>query len=215
MLLAIDAETTGVPLWKLPSSHPEQPHIVQLAAQLIDPETRTARASWDMLVAPNGWTIPNAATAIHGISQERAATEGVNESIAVRTYMDAWAQADVVLGYSTAFDQRIMRIAMVREGMTRPEIEAYERKRAIDVMAMVTPICKIPPTDKMMATGNRTYKTPSLVQAALVLLGERMPGAHNAAHDLEFTLKLYWQVQDLKREANEWPTAYRTDTRRI
>ena len=30
-LLMFDTETTGLPLWKDPSDHPDQPHLVQLA----------------------------------------------------------------------------------------------------------------------------------------------------------------------------------------
>ena len=38
MKLAIfyDTETTGIPLFSEPSEHPGQPHIVQLAACLVD-----------------------------------------------------------------------------------------------------------------------------------------------------------------------------------
>lgn len=200
MILAVDLETCGVPLWKLPSSHPDQPHIVQFAAQLIDPESRTVRASWDMIIAPNGWTIPEAAVAVHGITTQRAEANGVKESIAVRTYIDAWAQCDAVLGYNTAFDRRMLRIAMVRDGMSRTQIETFERKKSIDVMQLATPVCKLPPTDAMMATNQRTFKTPNLTQAALLLLGERLSNAHNAAADLDVTLRLYWQLQDLKKE---------------
>jgi DNA polymerase-3 subunit epsilon len=200
MILAIDLETTGVPLWKRPSIEREQPHIVQFAAQLIDPESRTVRSAWDMIIAPNGWTIPEEAVAIHGITNQRAEADGVRESIAVRTYINAWSQCDAVLGYSTAFDKRMMRIAMLRDGMSRPQIERFERKPTIDVMQLVTPACKLPPTDAMMASNQRTFKTPSLVQAALLLLGERMTEAHNATADLEVTLKLYWQLQDSKKE---------------
>mgnify|MGYP000116575521 FL=1 len=35
-----DTETSGLPLFKLPSEHPDQPHIVQLGACLVDIDTR-------------------------------------------------------------------------------------------------------------------------------------------------------------------------------
>lgn len=199
MILALDVETSGLPEWKKSSANPDQPHIVQFAAAIVNPETRALHASWDMIVAPDGWTISSEMTAIHGISQERAAAEGVKESLVVRTYIDAWQRCATILGYNVQFDRRIMRIAMIRDGMTRAQIEAIEKKSAIDVMKLATPICKLPPSHAMMAAGIKSYKTPSLEQAVLVLLGERMPGAHNAATDLEYTLRLFWELQDLHK----------------
>lgn len=35
-----DTETSSLPLFKLPSEHPDQPHIVQLGACLVDIDTR-------------------------------------------------------------------------------------------------------------------------------------------------------------------------------
>lgn len=35
-----DTETQFLPLWKEPSEHPDQPHIVELAAVLVDTQTR-------------------------------------------------------------------------------------------------------------------------------------------------------------------------------
>lgn len=37
--LFYDNETNGLPLFKEPSNHPGQPHIVQLAAVLVDLDT--------------------------------------------------------------------------------------------------------------------------------------------------------------------------------
>ena len=40
-----DTETTGLPLFKEHSEHPSQPHIVQLAACLVDLDTRKTIAA--------------------------------------------------------------------------------------------------------------------------------------------------------------------------
>ena len=51
-------ETTGLPDFKAPSGAPHQPHIVQLAALLVDLDTRQTSAAWTSSFRPNGWTIP-------------------------------------------------------------------------------------------------------------------------------------------------------------
>ena len=57
--LFFDTETTGLPLFKEPSEHPDQPHLVQLAASLVDLDTRAVLSSIDVIVKPDGWTIPD------------------------------------------------------------------------------------------------------------------------------------------------------------
>ena len=72
LALAYDTETTGLPLWNDPSDDPRQPHIVQLAAALVDIDTRRTIASMDVIVKPDGWTIPDDTVAVHGITTEHA-----------------------------------------------------------------------------------------------------------------------------------------------
>lgn len=54
-----------------PSEHPGQPHIVQLAALLVDPESHETIASMDVIVRPSGWTIPDDVAAVHGTTTAR------------------------------------------------------------------------------------------------------------------------------------------------
>lgn len=35
MYLVFDTETTGLPIWKEPSDHPDQPHVVDIAWTLF------------------------------------------------------------------------------------------------------------------------------------------------------------------------------------
>lgn len=83
LALFYDTETTGLPLFKEPSEHPDQPHIVQLAACLVDLDTRKTIASMDVIVKPNGWTIPAEVSAIHGITTEHAMDVGISEAMAI------------------------------------------------------------------------------------------------------------------------------------
>lgn len=57
LLLVFDTETTGLPDWKKPSGSDEQPHIVQLAAHLVDDDDRKIIHTIDHVVKPNGWEI--------------------------------------------------------------------------------------------------------------------------------------------------------------
>ncbi|MGT2505722.1 hypothetical protein [Cupriavidus basilensis] len=57
-ILFYDTETSGLPQWSLPSEDPSQPHITQIAAELHDEDTGTTLAFMDLLIRPDGWTIP-------------------------------------------------------------------------------------------------------------------------------------------------------------
>lgn len=81
--LFFDTETSGLPRWKEPSESPDQPHIVQLAAELVDLETREVLESMDVIVKPDGWTISAEMTAIHSITQEHALEVGIPEKDAI------------------------------------------------------------------------------------------------------------------------------------
>lgn len=78
-----DTETTGIPNWKEPSEHPDQPHIVQLAAELVDLDTQEVLDSMDVIVKPDGWIISEEMTAIHGITNEHALEVGIPEELAL------------------------------------------------------------------------------------------------------------------------------------
>jgi hypothetical protein len=78
--LVFDTETTGLPLFEQPSDHPDQPHLVQLGALLVDLDTRRELASVDLIVRPDGWVIGEEVSKIHGITHELAMDVGVPEA---------------------------------------------------------------------------------------------------------------------------------------
>lgn len=194
-IMFFDTETTGLPQWKQPSDHPSQPHLCQFTAILVDgaPEREIDYA--DLLVKPDGWTIEPDALARHGIALERLMADGLPERDAVDTFLRMRAKADLVCAFGIDFDMRIMRIAMLRHGMTKREADDLAAATTTHcVMRQVTPLCKIPPTDKMMAVGRKTYKTPTLGEAIKALFGETLEDAHDARADVLATSRLYFHV---------------------
>ena len=77
MYLFFDTETTGLPRnWKAPVSDLNNwPRLVQLAFLLYDDEGNKI-SEGDYIVKPDGYTIPKDASRIHGITTERANSEG-------------------------------------------------------------------------------------------------------------------------------------------
>ena len=76
LIYTFDTETTGLPQFKLPSDDPSQPHLVDVAALLYD-EDATLIDSFEAIIRPDGWVIPDEVAAIHGITTEMAMDLGI------------------------------------------------------------------------------------------------------------------------------------------
>ncbi|MEJ6520298.1 3'-5' exonuclease [Shewanella bicestrii] len=87
LILPFDTETTGLPDWKSPSEADYQPHLVQLAALLVNDKFEIVK-ELDVIIKPNGWVIPDEVAAIHGITTERAMDEGIPEQEALTQLLE-------------------------------------------------------------------------------------------------------------------------------
>ena len=196
-----DTETTGLPDFKAPSEAAHQPHIVQLAALLVDLDTRQTIQSMDVIVRPHGWTIPDEVAAVHGITTEHAADVGIPERLAVEMFMDLWNNRNRV-AHNEQFDARILRIALMRHqgnifhspsGKSVPDI--WKEGRAECTARMATPICALPPTDKMKAVGRFHHKTPNLGEAYRHFTGNDLQNAHSAMADVLACRDVYFAIK--------------------
>lgn len=198
-ILVWDTETTGLPLFNEPSLDERQPHIVQLAAILVDLDTRKTISSMDLIVRPDGWTIPDEVAAIHGITTEYALDVGAPEYEVVRLFR--WlGEGRVHVAHNSSFDERIMRIALKRYcgESAADEFKAHEFECT---MKMATPICAIPPTDKMAKAGFTKYKPPNLREAYRHFNGLDFDGAHNAMADVQACRAIYFAIKDRSGKA--------------
>ncbi|MCP2517441.1 3'-5' exonuclease [Achromobacter mucicolens] len=193
-----DTETTGLPQFKEPSEHPDQPHIVQLAAALVDLDTRETVASLDVVVRPDGWTIPDEVAAVHSITTEHAAAVGVPESLALSLFLELWG-GRTSIAHNQQFDARIIRIAQHRAGELEPELDAWKAGAAQCTARMATPIVKCPPTAKMIAAGRHHYKTANLSEAVQFFTGKPLEKAHSAMADVKGCMDVYFAIQDIQR----------------
>ncbi len=199
LAIFLDTETTCLPLWKEPSDHPDQPHMVQLAAKLVNVDTREVLSSMDVIIKPDGWTIPDDVIAIHGITNERAAAEGIPESEAVDQFLamvEKMGYGGEVIGHNISFDQRIVRIAIKRyldplaeEGDVLPSDQWKDRK-SFCTMWKSRSLVKLP--------GN---KLPKLIEAYQHFTGKAMEGAHSAGGDVDGCLAVFFGIKDAEAAA--------------
>lgn len=200
--IVFDTETDGLPAWKLPSDHQMQPHIVQFAGILYSDEHQELEVH-NHLVKPDGWIIPP--NMIHGISHERAMDEGISEKEVTDIYRQYLRLPEGSsfrsVAHNLSFDQKIMRIAMLRYGLTRPEIETLELVPTFCTMRHATPIVNLPPTEKMIAAGFNKPKTCSLSEAIRFFFNEELDGAHDAINDVRGAQRIYRHLLALSASA--------------
>lgn len=195
-ILFYDTETSGLPQWSLPSEDPSQPHITQIAAELHDEDTGTTLAFMDLLIRPDGWTIPKDLEALTGITNEKAQRFGVPIEKAMPLLLSMWRKAELRIAHNESFDMRMVRIEMMRL-MTHdaPIHDEWKTAPAFCTQSKSTKIINLPPTEKMLAAGRRTPKSPNLGEAFRHFTGNDLVGAHNAAIDLAACRTVYYGIK--------------------
>lgn len=192
-----DTETTGLPLFSEPSEDPRQPHIVQLAAILVDISTRQVISSMDVIVKPDGWTIPAEASSVHGITTEIAMSVGVLEQLALRMFCTLY-NGRLRIAHNEPFDARIIRIALMRySGNVDPD--EWKSGYAHCTQSLSTPIMKLPPTESMLAAGFKKNKSAKLKEAYKHFCGAEMKNSHNAMEDVKACMAVYFAIKDLQK----------------
>ena len=174
-LAAFDLETTGV--------DPHAARIVTACVAVIDVHGPSDPRVAEWLVNP-GIPIPEEATKVHGITNERAAADGQPPAAAVADIIDvltlAWGTGAVVVGHNVAYDLTVLASEAARHGLPPLEVAGP----VVDTLVLdkhVDPYRK----------GKRTLGVAA--QHYNAALGE----AHNAAADAMAAARIAWRIAEL------------------
>ena len=186
MYLFFDTETTGLPKsWRAPVTDLNNwPRMIQLAYLLTDAEGNKL-AGGDHIIKPVGFTIPEDAAKIHGISTERALKEGAGLLAVLLEFQAALGRAQYLIAHNISFDEKIMGAEFLRNNL--PNV--IPSKKQICTMSSSTEFCAIP--------GPYGNKWPKLAELHSKLFQADFEGAHNAAADIAATAKCFWELKKL------------------
>lgn len=196
LILFADTETCGFPNDRLPDEHEAQPPMVQVACILADEDNGAEWATFEAVVKPNGWTVPDSAAKIHGITTRVAELVGIPLSVVVPMYVHLRNKAAKLVFHNAEFDLKILRQAIARNGkpVSLRGPDAWEC-----TMQMATPIMKLPPTERMVRAGRGgQFKNPNLMEAHEHFIGERFEGAHGALADVRACMRVYFAMKKLE-----------------
>ena len=193
MYLFFDTETTGLADCRKPASDPCQPHICQLGAILCD-EHGFVKAEMNLLVRPDGWVIPESATAIHGISQDAAERYGLSIKGVLSVLERLLRMSETVVAHNLNFDLSMLEIEVERE----PDIALSLSKKPFCTMERSTDVVRIPSTPRMSACGMTQFKNPNLQEAYRHFFGAEFEGAHDAMADVRACRDVFFALKRLE-----------------
>lgn len=157
-------------------------------AWLIYDEGGTLQKSRMAIIYPQGFDIPEEASAIHGISTQMASEKGEFVEDVLLEFEQDLQRVERVVAHNIAFDEKVMMAEYHRLGETT-QLETIEK---CCTMRHSTRWCAIP-----HAYGRMGYKWPKLSELHIKLFGEDFEGAHDALADIEATARCYWKLKDL------------------
>lgn len=185
MFAIIDTETSGLFDFSKPADAEGQPRLAHLAMILMDFALQEETII-DLLVRPDGWTMPEAATAINHLTNDMLIERGIPIRDALKAYTDVVDSGRVIVAFNAQYDTKVMRGELRRAGID----DRFERTPNICVMRALTDICQIPKAN------GRGHKFPKLSEAMAHFQIEQH-GAHSADGDARACLELFRRAYDL------------------
>ncbi len=188
--LFFDTETTGLPNdFNAPFTDSDNwPRLVQLAWIVTD-EKGGPLDEQDYIIQPNGFEIPADVVDVHGITTEKALSEGYSLTGVLDKFWNAISQSEFIVGHNVTFDVNIVSAEFYRMGMFNA---LFLGKILLDTKKAGADICKIPnPHDY------EGYKWPRLKELYRHLFGEDFENAHDAFADITATERCFWKMREM------------------
>lgn len=172
----VDTETTGTS---------KKSRIVELAYIVYLGKEEKRRYS--ELVEPHGFTIPQDAIDVHGISNEKAEEEGLPLKEVLRDFNRACKHADLVIAHNAEFDCNV-----ILNETSRVDHTFCLSTPIYCTMKNLTDYCGI---QRYNNHGQECgYKWPTLWELYKEVFGEEIHQTHRALDDIKHLSECYFQL---------------------
>lgn len=185
-ILFFDTETTGIPRnYNAPITDVDNwPRLVQIGWILFNGEGEKL-SECEFIITPDGFEISSEVAKVHGITQEKALSDGWALPFVLGMFSNELMEADLIVGHNLSYDLSIIGAELFRLGL--PNL--LNAKSQICTMKSSTSYCQIP--------GGRPYKWPKLYELYKKLFNEPLKQTHTALDDIQNTAKCYFELKRL------------------
>lgn len=196
MMLFVDVETTGLCRSKKATYRDihNWPRIVSIAWAVHD-TTGAIKESYTSIIKPDGFVIPADSSRIHGITTEKASTEGKRLGSVLKQLVAAVNKhkPSLMVAHNMAFDRPIILAEMLRSKMNS-SIPTVEDLPTYCTMLNTISYCAIP-------TRWGQYKFPTLAELHKKLFNAPFQNEHDATSDVAACARCYFKYRSLKTDS--------------
>lgn len=184
MYLFFGTKATGIPkYWNNPLTDIfNWPRMVRIAWILYDSNANEISRK-DYTIKPQGFTIPIEASNIHGITTQKAISNGVDLKIVLIELQKLINQSVYLIAHDINFDEKIIGAEFLRNNISN----LIPLKGRISTMDSITRF--------HTQRGNYLYKSPKLSELYKELFATSFEETHNACIDLNVTAKCFWELK--------------------
>jgi len=199
LILCYDTETTGL-VKGSDYTNPSNPYLASIAMILYDTEAQRVVASLNSAILPEGWSMPEDAGKVNGLTDEYLKTVGVPAVAIIPAAMTLAFKAELLIAHNIEFDTKILAAAMWRQFQEEEETEEVAHSVIKNWLSRPTYCTMKESKDIVQAkTANGRSKYPKLTEAYKHFFNKDLDQAHSANADAVAVLEIYMALQGRKR----------------
>ncbi|MFH0924004.1 MAG: 3'-5' exonuclease, partial [Candidatus Falkowbacteria bacterium] len=138
----------------------------------------------NQIIKPEGFEIPEGASAVHGITTARAEEEGILLDEALFEFAKAIENSRILVAHNMSFDEKIMGAEFLRKEINSKLFDRFK----ICTMHGSTNFCQI--------ENGFGYKWPKLIELHEKLFDSGFDGAHDALADVRACARCFFELKD-------------------
>ena len=191
----IDTETTGLPINdNLPYTELDNwPHLVQVAL-IIEDDNYGILAKRNMILKPDGYSIPESSARIHGIANAQAIKVGEDRKHVIGFLDQVLSNSNIVIGHNVSFDLNVVKAEIIRVKGIENALFTTKNHNVVDTMKMGMNICKIPNLS-FHTRMSQPYKYPKLDELYYKLFNKHFNNQHDAMADVQAAYDCYYELK--------------------
>lgn len=199
LILAYDTETTGL-IKSSDYTDSSNPYLASIALILYDTEARRVVASLNSAILPEGWSMPEEASRVNGLTDQYLKAVGVPAFAIMPAVITLAFKAELLIAHNVEFDTKILAAAMWRQ-FKEEEEETEEVAHSVIKNWLSRPVyCTMKESKDIVQvkTTNGRSKYPKLAEAYKYFFSKDLDRAHSANADAVAVLEIYIALQGEK-----------------